>query len=47
MNGNMSLINIRVKLNFSHGKLNTNFGNFNFFSEGDHEVQSFTDQQNS
>ena len=29
---------IRLKLGFSHGKLNENFGKFNFFSEGGHEV---------
>ena len=32
-----------LKLTFSHTKLNANFGNFNFFSEGGREVQSFTD----
>ena len=39
----MSVSCIRLKLNFSRGKLNENFGNFNFVSEGGREVQSFTD----
>ena len=46
MNGNMSSM-FQTEVNFLTQKLNANFGNFNFFSEGAHEVQSFTDQQNS
>ena len=30
---------IRLKLGFSHGKLNANFGKFNVFSEGGCEGQ--------
>ena len=33
----------RLKLPFAHGKLYTNFGKFNFFSEGGREVCKFTD----